>query len=105
LIRFSGNIHVIADDGEKHAAADWVGKGGRARMLRDARVTTDEHPVGAVVRVHAKDMKDAWCLATHNTEATSREIINQYAKRWTIEPGFRDTNDLRFGVGLGEWRM
>jgi hypothetical protein len=105
VIRFRGNIHVTAADGEKRAAADWVGKGGRARMLRDARVTADEHPVGAVVCVHAKDMKDAWCLATSNGEATSREIINQYARRWTIEPGFRDTKDLRFGMGLGVLRI
>jgi len=25
--------------------------------------------------------------------------------RWTIEPGFRDTKDLRFGVGLAELRI
>ena len=105
VIRFRGNIHVTAADGEKRAAADWVGKGGRARMLRDARVTADEHPVGAVVCVHAKDMKDAWCLAASNSEATSREIINQYARRWTIEPGFRDTKDLRFGMGLSVLRI
>ncbi len=23
--------------------------------------------------------------------------VNYYAKRWTIEPNFRDTKDLRFG--------
>ena len=105
VIRFRGNIHVTAADGEKRAAADWVGKGGRARMLRDARITTAEHPVGAVVCVHAKDMKDAWCLAASHTDATAREIINQYARRWTIEPGFRDTKDLRFGMGLGVLRI
>jgi hypothetical protein len=105
VIRFRGNIHVTAADGEKRAAADWVGKGGRARLLRDALVTADEHRVGAVVCVHAKDMKDPWCLAASNTETSSREIINQYARRWTIEPGFRDTKDLRFGMGLSVLRI
>jgi hypothetical protein len=31
-------------------------------------------------------MKEAWCLATNNAEATAREIMNYYAKHWTIEP-------------------
>ena len=33
-IRFRGNIHVTAEDGETKPAADWVGKGSRARKLR-----------------------------------------------------------------------
>ena len=31
--------------------------------------------------------------------------VNYYAKRWTIEPNFRDTKDLRFGMGLGATRI
>ena len=105
VIRFRGNIHVTAADGETRAAAEWVGKGGRARKLRDAEVTAARHKVGAVVCVHARDMKAAWCLVASNAEATAREIINYYARRWTIEPGFRDTKDLRFGMGLGVLRI
>lgn len=101
VIRFRGNILVTAADGEKRPAADWVGAGGRARKLTGAAVTATPHPVGAVVCVHAKDMKEPWCLAASNGDATSREIINLYAKRWSIEPSFRDTKDLRFGMGLG----
>jgi hypothetical protein len=100
VIRFRGNIHVTAADGETRAAAAWVGKGGRARKLREAEVTAGRHKVGAVVCVKARDMKEAWCLAASSAEATAREIINYYAKRWTIEPSFRDTKDLRFGMGL-----
>lgn len=105
VIRFRGNIHVTAADGETRAAAAWVGKGGRARKLRDAEVTAGRHKVGAVICVHARDMKAAWCLAASNAEATAREITNHYARRWTIEPGFRDTKDLRFGMGLGVLRI
>ena len=100
VIRFRGNIHVSATDGERRPAAAWVGKGGRARKLRGAEVTAARHKVGAVVCVNARDMKEAWCLAANNAEATAREIMNYYAKRWTIEPGFCDTKDLRFGMGL-----
>jgi hypothetical protein len=55
--------------------------------------------VGVVVCVRAKDMKEAWCLATSHAEASAREIINYYAKRPTSEPGLRDTKDPRFGMG------
>ena len=105
VIRFRGNIHVSAADGETRPAAAWVGKGGRARKLREAEVTAGRHKVGAVVCVKARDMREAWCLAASNAEATAREIMNQYAKRWTIEPGFRDTKDLRFGMGLSVLRI
>ena len=80
-------------------------QGGRARKLPAASVTAGGREVGAVVCVRAKDMKEAWCLATSHAEASAREIINYYAKRWTIEPGFRDTKDLRFGMGMGVLRI
>jgi hypothetical protein len=105
VIRFRGNTHVAAADGETRLAADWVGKGGRARKIPAASVTAGGREVGAVVCVHAKDMKEAWCLATSHAEASARQIINSYAKRWTIEPGFRDTKDLRFGMGMGVLRI
>jgi hypothetical protein len=105
VIRFRGDIRVAAADGESRPAADWVGKGGRARKLKGASVTNKAHPVGAVVCVHAKNMKEPWCLVASNAEATAREIVNLYAKRWTIEPSFRDTKDLRFGMGLGAVRI
>src|SRR5271154_5010003 len=100
LFGFRGNIHVTAADGETRTAAEWVGTGGRARKLRNAEVTSGRQSVGAVVCVKAKDMKEPWRLATSPAEATAREITNYYAKRWTIEPGFRDTKDLRFGMGM-----
>ena len=105
VIRFRGNIHVTAADGETRDAADWVGKGGRARKLRDAEVTAGRHKVGAVVCVHAKNMKEPWCLAASDGEASVRKIMDYYAKRWTIEPNFRDTKDLRFGMGLSALRI
>ena len=82
-----------------------MGKGGRARKLTDARVTAKGQQVGAVVCVHAKDMKEPWCLATSERDATAATLINHYAKRWTIEPQFRDTKDLRFGMGLSSTRV
>ena len=100
IIRFRGNIAVAAADGEVRAAADWVSAGGRARVLRDAAVTAVGYPVKTVVCVQAKDMKEPWCLAASTTEEPARALINLYAKRWGIECAFRDTKDLRFGMGM-----
>ena len=105
VIRFRGNIRVADATGETRPAADWVGKGGRARKLRDARVTAQGRQVGAVICVHAKGMKEPWCLAASDPEATAAVLVNHYAKRWTIEPSFRDTKDLRFGMGLSSTRI
>ena len=105
VIRFRGNTHVTAATGERRPAADWVGKGGRAVKLSGAALTASEHPVGAVVCVQAKDMKEPWCLATSLGGATARAIVDAYARRWTIEPSFRDTKDIRFGMGLSLLRI
>jgi hypothetical protein len=105
VIRFRGNIRVTDASGQTRAAAEWVGTGGRARKLCHARVTAQGRQVGAVVCVHAKGMKEPWCLAASDPEATAAVLVNHYAKRWTIEPAFRDTKDLRFGMGLSSTRI
>src|SRR3954452_4100162 len=105
VIRLKGNTTVSAVDGPTRPAAEWGGPGGRARKRRDAVVTAAQCSVGAVVCVQAKDMKQPWCLATSNAAAPSRQIIDLYSKRWGVEPSFRDTKDLRFGLGLSSVRI
>jgi hypothetical protein len=100
VIRLKGNTRLSAADGTTRPAAEWIGQGGRARKLRDAAVTEARRPIGAAVCVHARDMKEPWCLVTSNRDATAPQIIKLYSKRWGVEPGFRDTKDLRFGLGL-----
>ena len=101
VIRFRGNIAVTAATGETRTAAAWVRPGGRARVLRSAQVTADRYTVGAVVCVHDPDMKQAWCLAASSANATAKQMIGYYGRRWGIECGLRDTKDLRFGMGMG----
>jgi hypothetical protein len=105
VIRFRGNIQVTAADGEERAAAQWVGPSGRARTLRTAAVTAERYTVGTVVCVQAKDMKEPWCLATNMADADAKSLIKLYAKRWSIECGFRDAKDPRFGMGMGSMRV
>lgn len=108
LIRFRGNIMVTAGPrveepggGEMRSAARWVGPGGRARILRGALVTAERYQVGTVLCVQDREMKQAWCLASSSTDASSRALMSLYGKRWSIECGLRDTKDLRFGMGMG----
>jgi hypothetical protein len=101
VIRFRGNITVTSAAAETRTAAAFVGPGGRARVLRGAFVTADRYPVGTVLCVQDKEMKQAWCLVASSTSATSRALIRLYGKRWGIESGLRDTKDPRFGMGLG----
>ena len=89
VIRFRGNIRVADAQGEAKPAAEWVGQGGRARKLRDARVTAKGRQVGAVVCVHAKGMKEPWCLAASDPEASAATLVNHYARRWRIEGMFQ----------------
>jgi hypothetical protein len=105
VIRMRANIMVSAASGERRKAADWVSAGGRARVLHGATVTGLNYPVGTVVCVHAKDMKEPWCLVTDTTDKTARELMNLYAKRWGVECQFRDSKDIRYGMGMGEVRV
>jgi hypothetical protein len=100
VIRFRGGIHVTNARGETKPAADWVPKNGRATLMRDVKVTEDMASIPAVVLVHARDMKEAWCLATSRATDTAAEVVKLYARRFTIEETFRDTKDIRFGLGL-----
>ena len=100
VIRFRGNIRVENAEGESRTAAEWVPKNGQARKLENARVTGDRTEVAAVVGTKARGMKNAWCIASSLKDRTGSEIVALYGKRFTIEETFRDTKDLRFGMGL-----
>ena len=50
-------------------------------------------------------MKEPWHLAASDGSLAAPEIIKLYAKRWTIEPSFRDSKDLRFGMGMSALRI
>jgi hypothetical protein len=102
VIRFRGNIKVTDSRGETRDAIDWVGENGRAKTIRNARVTALLCEVPTVVCVKARGMKQAWCLAASNPKAVAGILIRWYAKRWGIEPQFRDTKDLHFGMGMSE---
>ena len=101
VVRFKGNVQVTSKDDDSRKAKEWITASGRAKRLEEAEVTKDMGKiVPVVVCVQDKGMKDCWCLASSRSELKTREIINLYAKRWTIEPKFRDQKNLRFGMGM-----
>ncbi len=100
VIRIRGNITVTSEAGEKRTASSWVGKKGRKKVLRNAKVTYNLYQVASVVCVQDKDMKEPWCLVASKKKAAGRDLIKYYAKRWAIEPSFRDTKDIRFGMAM-----
>lgn len=100
VIRFRGNILVEAADGRSQCAAEWVPSNGRAIRMQGARVTQDRFKVPAVVVVHDRKMKEAWCLATSLAKESAAAVVKRYGKRFSIEETFRDTKDLHFGMGL-----
>jgi Transposase DDE domain len=105
VIRFRDCIHVTDAKGETRPAKEWLLKSGRARMLKSVGVTVDQTPIAAVVCVHAKDMKDPWCLATSRADLSATQVVKLYGRRFTIEETFRDLKDPRYGFGLVSHRV
>lgn len=105
VIRFRSVVAVENETGETRKAGDWLPKSGRATMIRNAKVTGERTPVPAVVLVHDKKMKEAWCLATTLAEQSATHVVGLYGRRFTIEETFRDEKDPRFGLGLAQARV
>ncbi len=105
VIRFRGIIKVKSEDGETRAAQDWLQLEGRARKLKNARVTDSEYLLPAVVVVKQKGMKEPWFLASTLGESSATDIIKLYGRRFTIEEHFRDQKDWRLGLGLKHVRI
>jgi hypothetical protein len=105
VIRFRGVIMVAGPDGEWRKASEWVPKNRRACKIVDAEVTNKRVPIPAVVCVHAREMKEPWCLATSRSDLSATNVVKLYGRRFTIEESFRDTKDIRFGMGLSTTRI
>lgn len=100
VIRFRSNIVVEAAGTTPQPAKDWVPKSGRPRLIRDARVTRRRARVPVVVCVKARGMKDSWCLASNLSDAKASALVKLYGKRFTIEERYRDSKNIRYGMGL-----
>ena len=100
VIRFRGGITVTFDDGLSHTARDLVPVNGRPKLYPDVKVTIARTAVAGVVCVHARGMKEAWHLATSRRDLTASKLVKLYGRRFSTEENFRDTKDIRYGLGL-----
>lgn len=98
IIRIKSSTTVIHGN-IKNKAKDWLKSDGKMVHLKDAFLTLQQYPIQHFIAVKDKDMKDSWFLVS-NTNYKGSEIIQLYAKRWKIEPYFRDLKDSRYGWGL-----
>jgi hypothetical protein len=99
-MRFRGVVYVASADGERRQAKDWLGAGGRMRVLRGARVTAEGQPVPIVVGVQQPQMQEPWLLASSRSDLTGTAITHGSSKRFTVEETFRDVKNPRLGLGL-----
>ena len=102
IIRIRSNILVEDSDEETKAAVEWVGKSGKTKMIRDAKITAEKYEVPVLACKHGKMMKEPWCIVSSRSELSGSWIVKWYEKRWGCEPQFRDIKDLHFGMGLSE---
>lgn len=99
IIRIKNNTQVSHQQ-QRKKASEWLNPH-QAVQLKLAAITATAYPVEQVVIVQDKGMKAIWTLVS-NAPLKTREVITCYAKRWKIEPYFRDVKSGRFGYGLRE---
>ena len=99
VIRIKSNTTIITE-GNGLKAGQHLNKA-KVTVLKDVGITLKNYPVKAFVAVHDKGMKAAWYLVTNKSIAGS-QVIKLYAKRWKIEPYFRDLKNGRYGYGMEE---
>ena len=101
VIRFRGNIKVTAADGEARAR-DGSGRraGATARRPGDGRSISGGHR-----SVRARQGHEGGVVPGDQYNHVPRDLSRLYGKRWGIECGFRDTKDIRFGMGMGSIRV
>lgn len=99
IIRIKSNTTITDSKGTSKKASEWLNKT-KVTSIKSGTITKDGYPVSQVVCVRDKGMKAAWYLASNVSNSTARSLVKTYAKRWKIEPYFRDVKDNRFGYGL-----
>jgi hypothetical protein len=105
IMRFRGVVCVESADGARRNATDWLGAGGRMRVLRGTRVTAEGQPVPMVVCVQPQQMQEPWLLASRRSDLTGTAITRRYGKRFTVEETFRDVKNPHLGLGLKQTVM
>jgi len=99
VIRIKKNFYVENQEKVSKTAQDWLSDENIAITIKDAFLTEEKYEIKRFVAVKDDGMKQAWFLVS-SLELSATTIKKLYAKRFTIEEGYRDFKDDRFGLGL-----
>jgi len=99
IIRIKASTLITNAQGTAKKSNAWLSETGRATKLITPKITKQLYNIASFVAVKDTKMKQAWFLVSNKPD-NAKTIINLYAKRWKIEPYFRDIKDQRFGYGL-----
>jgi hypothetical protein len=99
VIRYRKDIHVRYR-GEMTPSSVLVPGRRLVRIIRNTVLTKRQAGPYTVVLCQACGMKAPWCLATSLVDASPREVVRIYGRRFQCEETFRDLKDRRYGYGL-----
>jgi hypothetical protein len=99
VIRYRKDIHV-GYHGQMMPSSALVPARGQVRIIRGTVLTKRKVGPYTVVICQASGMKGPWCLATSLVDASPREVVRIYGRRFQCEETFRDLKDRRYGYGL-----
>lgn len=75
----------------------------RGNAIRDwghGTIGEDRAIVGRLITAYDKKAKEPWYLVTNVDDATAKEVVSLYRRRWWIETLFRDKKNRDWGLGL-----
>lgn len=75
-------------------------RGARVRDWGEGTIGEDGRIEGRLITAYDPDAKEPWYLITDVPDASMREIVNIYRRRWWIETTFRDHKNRDWGLGL-----
>lgn len=103
VIRVKQNLYLCDEYDEGREITQWLVKYRRyPRLIRNAKITNRLHEVATVVFTKDTKSGEPWVIVSNIEGIPKKELLRYYSKRWGCEPTFRDTKDLKFGMGLSK---
>lgn len=80
VIRLRGDLAITAASGEERPVAQWTGKTGEVKRLRQARLTSKGFAFPAILVVKTRWEEEPWCLAASDPESSPAELVRTYIR-------------------------
>lgn len=114
-LRIRTNI-LVGKEGKQRKVTAWMrgskskGNAGSTVTLRNVLFTRKNKQIPTVVMHGNTAMKDIWALLSNLPKLSSEDalkasdVLDLYAKRWSIESSFRNLKNLNVGLGFSQTR-